>query len=235
MDIEAHVNELESLLPQVQHPMTKALLHDAINRNKCGITKTIKPQQASTASISPTIQVKTYGWDQSDKSVKIYISDIPGLEGATESQLISEFTDISVTVKIRELNNRNYNFSISELGYTIKPETSKAILKRGTIIVTMMKADNRNWEELTRVAIKTAEKKKKKDEIPDPAKKGSEADPSASIMNMMQKMYDEGDDEMKRTISKAWYESKSGKSPSVPSMGGMGAMGGMGGMGAPEI
>ena len=224
MDIEAHVKELESILPQVQHPMTRSLLQDAINRNKLGTSKTIKPQQvASIASIIPTIQVKIYGWDQTEKNVKIYISDIPGLEGAIDSQLMSEFTDISVNVKVIELNNRNYNFSISELAYKINPESSKAILKRGTIIVTMIKAKSGKWEELTSVALKNAEKKKKKDEQETSSNKDAE-DPSASIMKMMQKMYDEGDDDMKRTISKAWYESKSGKTPSMPSS-----------MGTPEL
>ena len=31
------------------------------------------------------------------------------------------------------------------------------------------------------------------------------------MMNLMKKMYDEGDDEMKRTIAKTWTESKDGK------------------------
>ena len=35
------------------------------------------------------------------------------------------------------------------------------------------------------------------------------ADPSAGLMNMMKQMYEEGDDEMKRTIAKAWTESSS--------------------------
>ena len=222
MDIEAHVKELESLLPQVQHPMTRTLLQDAINRNKLSTSKTVKPQQASaTATISPTIQVKTYGWDQNDNSVKIYISDIPGLEGATDGQLVSEFTDVSLNVKVKELNNRNYNFSIGELAYKINPKNSKAILKRGSIIVTMAKARSSQWAELTSVALKTAEKKKKKEALDDPKKDAD--DPSASIMKMMQKMYDEGDDDMKRTISKAWYESKSGKTPDMSSMPSMGA------------
>ncbi len=42
-------------------------------------------------------------------------------------------------------------------------------------------------------------------------------DPSAGIMKMMKQMYDDGDDEMKRTISKAWTESRekqaSGQNP----------------------
>ena len=38
-----------------------------------------------------------------------------------------------------------------------------------------------------------------------------DADPQANIMNMMKNMYDEGDDEMKRTIAKAWTESRDKK------------------------
>lgn len=33
-------------------------------------------------------------------------------------------------------------------------------------------------------------------------------DPSAGIMDLMKKMYDEGDDEMKRMIKKTWYETQ---------------------------
>lgn len=36
-------------------------------------------------------------------------------------------------------------------------------------------------------------------------------DPQASMMNMMKKMYEEGDEEMKRTIAKAWTESQDKK------------------------
>ncbi len=34
------------------------------------------------------------------------------------------------------------------------------------------------------------------------------SDPSQSLMKMMKQMYDDGDDEMKRTITKSWYESQ---------------------------
>uniref|UniRef100_A0A0M3HM17 SGS domain-containing protein n=1 Tax=Ascaris lumbricoides TaxID=6252 RepID=A0A0M3HM17_ASCLU len=37
------------------------------------------------------------------------------------------------------------------------------------------------------------------------------ADPQESLMNMMKQLYDEGDDEMKRTIRKAWHESQTKK------------------------
>jgi calcyclin binding protein len=45
------------------------------------------------------------------------------------------------------------------------------------------------------------------------------SDPSAGLMTMMKKMYEEGDDEMKRTIAKAWTESKDNKSNPMDNIG----------------
>lgn len=41
-------------------------------------------------------------------------------------------------------------------------------------------------------------------------------DPGDSLMTMMKQMYETGDDEMKRTIRKAWHESQSKKSEFSP-------------------
>ena len=49
-------------------------------------------------------------------------------------------------------------------------------------------------------------------------------DPSQGLMKMMKKMYEEGDDEMKRTIAKAWTEGNSKRTP-----GDMGDLAGLGG------
>ncbi|KAL8236028.1 hypothetical protein R6Q59_017109 [Mikania micrantha] len=38
-----------------------------------------------------------------------------------------------------------------------------------------------------------------------------ERDPMAGIMDLMTNMYQEGDDEMKKTIAKAWTDARSGK------------------------
>ncbi|KAL8192284.1 hypothetical protein R6Q57_027951 [Mikania cordata] len=38
-----------------------------------------------------------------------------------------------------------------------------------------------------------------------------ERDPMAGIMDLMKNMYEEGDDEMKKTIAKAWTDARSGK------------------------
>lgn len=44
-----------------------------------------------------------------------------------------------------------------------------------------------------------------------PANPNEKSDPQASMMNMMKDMYDKGDDEMKRNIQKAWFESQNKK------------------------
>ncbi len=41
-----------------------------------------------------------------------------------------------------------------------------------------------------------------------PPKTRKDEDPGASLMSMMKQMYDSGDDDMKRTIAKAWHESQ---------------------------
>lgn len=36
----------------------------------------------------------------------------------------------------------------------------------------------------------------------------TDGDPNAGLMNVLKKIYDDGDDEMKRTLNKAWVESR---------------------------
>ena len=43
--------------------------------------------------------------------------------------------------------------------------------------------------------------------------------PSQGLMKLMQQMYDDGDDEMKRTIAKSWYESQEKRKKDPTGMG----------------
>lgn len=64
-------------------------------------------------------------------------------------------------------------------------------------------------------------------------KEEKDANPGDSIMNMMKKMYEEGDDNMKKTIAEAWtkaQDKKGGMGGGMDDLGGMGGMGGLGGM-----
>ena len=45
-----------------------------------------------------------------------------------------------------------------------------------------------------------------------PKMQGADEDPGQGLMQLMKKMYDDGDDEMKRTIAKSWQEAQDKKS-----------------------
>jgi calcyclin binding protein len=74
-------------------------------------------------------------------------------------------------------------------------------VKGKTLTIVLDKKKKTTWTKLKKGAL---DKKKP----PTPEEK---EDPNASLMNLMKKMYDEGDDEMKRTIQKAMWEAQNKK------------------------
>lgn len=71
------------------------------------------------------------------------------------------------------------------------------------VILVLAKKTHSDWAGLTQ--IEKQAKAKRTEKLADAEE--SVADPSTGLMKMMQRIYEEGDDEMKRTISKAWSES----------------------------
>jgi calcyclin binding protein len=86
--------------------------------------------------------------------------------------------------------------TVAPLHKKIVPESSKYKVKGKTLTVILEKKKNTSWSKLKKTALDT-----KKPKAPD-----AKEDPNAAIMDLMRKMYDEGDDEMKRTIQKAMWE-----------------------------
>lgn len=76
------------------------------------------------------------------------------------------------------------------------------------LTITVRLSAGSNWSELTLIEKRVRENKANElvtggglDLSKDPG-----TDPNASIMNLMQKMYNSGDSQMKQIISKAWTE-----------------------------
>lgn len=68
------------------------------------------------------------------------------------------------------------------------------------------------------------------------ASDGDDKDPSAGLMDMMKKMYESGNPEMKQMIAKAWSQGEEkkragGGGAEEDMLGGLGGMAGLGGMG----
>lgn len=187
-------------------------------------TTTAKQNGGQAGKPAYDVPYKNYSWDQSDKFVKFYLTGLKGVkELSSESCAFQKLTPTTVNFKVSNLEGKNHVFEILNLPHEILPEKSHFKVKTDMVTVFLAKSDEgKKWSHATAAAKAQADKKNaamKPSESSDMSK-----DPSAGLMDMMKKMYDEGDDEMKRTIAKAWTEGREKQG------GGMGGMPGMGGL-----
>ncbi|OVA10962.1 CS domain [Macleaya cordata] len=141
------------------------------------------------------VTLSSFSWDQDDEKIKIYVS----LEGVEQEKVETVFKPMSVDLKFHDVEGKNYRCAIPKLNKAILPEKSKVLVKPKRVIVTLFKASKGNWVDLHF----------KEDKLKPSADK--ERDPMAGIMDLMKNMYEEGDEDMKRTIAKAWTDARSGK------------------------
>ncbi|XP_022879609.1 calcyclin-binding protein-like isoform X2 [Olea europaea var. sylvestris] len=165
------------------------------------VTTTFVPSLKSTAPnvvASPVLNyvpLGSFSWDQDSDQVKIYIP----LEGVEQEKLEAEFKPSSFDIKFHDIQGKNYRCAIPKLHKEIVPEKCKVVVKPKRVIVTLVKASKGNWLDLHF----------KEDKLKPNLDK--ERDPMAGIMDLMKNMYEEGDEDMKRTIAKAWTDARSGK------------------------
>jgi calcyclin binding protein len=68
--------------------------------------------------------IETYGWDQSDKFIKVYITSLNDISKIDPNNVTCDFTDKSFDLIIRNLNSINYTLSIVSLFKNINPKES---------------------------------------------------------------------------------------------------------------
>jgi len=199
-DIVGEIQELRQLLHYAKRPRVQSLLSSHIS----GLEK---QAAAAAAEQKPKMERKfappavtyttltTLSWDQDNEKVKIYIP----LEGACQEKMVADIQSASFDLKIHDVGGKNFRYSILKLNKSIVPDQSTVLAKPKRVIVSLKKTDLGDWQDL--------HKKEEKSKAPASDKEN----PMAGIMEMMKNMYDEGDDEMKKTISKAWCDAQSGK------------------------
>lgn len=153
------------------------------------------PVDAATIGVLNYVTLSSFSWDQDNEKVKIYVS----LEGVEQEKAETIFKPMSVDIKFHDVQGKNHRLAIPKLNKEIVPEKCKVLVKPTKVIITLFKASKGNWLDLH---LKDDKLKPSMDK---------EKDPMAGIMDLMKNMYDEGDDEMKRTIAKAWSDARSGK------------------------
>lgn len=147
---------------------------------------------------SPALNYVTLGsfsWDQDNEKVKIYVS----LEGVDQEKIGADFKPMSFDLKFHDVQGKNYRCAIPKLNKEIVPEKCEVVVKATRVIIILIKASKGTWLDLHF----------KEDKLKPNLDK--DRDPMAGIMDLMKNMYEEGDEEMKRTIAKAWTDARSGK------------------------
>lgn len=151
-----------------------------------------------------SVELNEYAFDQSDKFVKLFIT-LKDSQKLQESDVTAHFTLHSMTLTASNLNNKDYKLVIKNLLHEINIEKSYFKIKTDMLAVYLKKQkEGQNWEHLTSI-------EKKLKDAKNSSMKGTKdldtSDPTSGLMNLMKKMYDEGDASTKQMIAKTWSES----------------------------
>ncbi|GMH01481.1 hypothetical protein Nepgr_003320 [Nepenthes gracilis] len=204
-EVSLDLEELRHLHSVAKRPRVVSLISSEISN----LEKVLKGNVSSAALPTPTqsqaevpykpaLNYSTLGsfsWDQDSDKVKIYLS----LEGVQEDKIETAFKELSLEIKFHDVQGKNYQFVIPKLNKEVVPDKCKVTVKPTRVLITLVKASKGNWLDLHF----------KEDKLKSNLDK--DKDPMAGIMDLMKNMYEEGDDEMKKTIAKAWTDARSGK------------------------
>jgi len=212
-ELREDVEELNKLLVSATRQRVKDVLSLEVRKLQTEISRLqelsgsadgIKTTPATLPSSNRCYEVKlnNYAWDQSEKFVKIIVT-LKNVQTLPPDNVFTIFTDNSMELHMNGLENRNYTLPIKNLLEKIDCSKSSWKVKNDTVVVSLAKLNpGVEWSHLT-----AAEKKAKQPKVtPKPAEENS--DPSSGLIDLMKQMYEEGDDDMKRTIAKAWTESR---------------------------
>ncbi|XP_078480070.1 LOW QUALITY PROTEIN: calcyclin-binding protein-like [Lampetra planeri] len=219
MDLTEQINQLEADLQELGFLLEKAerkRVQELLKAEQKKVEKeiTVKRQQKeptgqergrsiSTLQSTYTVKITNYAWDQSEKFVKIYLT-LKDVHKIPSENVEANFTERSFSVLVKDLEKKNHQMTILNLLHPIDEKNSYTKIKTDMVLLMCKKQTTQKWEFLTQVEKLSKEKSNKPNH-------DDNADPSEGLMNMLKKIYSEGDDEMKRTINKAWTESQEKK------------------------
>ncbi|XP_012369462.1 calcyclin-binding protein-like [Octodon degus] len=136
-----------------------------------------------------TVKISNYGWRQKKKVSENYMN-LAGVHQVPAESVQVHFTERSFDVLVKNLNGKNDSMIVNNLLKPISVESSSKKVKTDTVLILCRKkAENTPWEHLTQVEKECKEKEKPSYD--------AETDPSEGLMNVLKKIYEDGDDDMK--------------------------------------
>lgn len=211
--LESDLKEITNLIEKCERQRVRDVLtqeHKKIEKELAQKQREQKLQQAKKDSRDKTettlkgytVKINNYGWDQSDKFLKIYIT-LKGVHSIPAENVEANFTERGFNVLVKDLDGKNHQMTVNNLLFPITVAESSKKIKTDTVLIMCKKKSAKKWECLTQVEKQSKEK--------DKPSSNENADPSEGLMSVLKKIYTDGDDEMKRTINKAWVESQDKK------------------------
>ncbi|XP_043253791.1 calcyclin-binding protein [Colletes gigas] len=210
-NLRLDIEELESLLQQAVRQKTKDTLSLEVRKLQTELTRLIEETKTTTATstnATPSssdnkcyeVKINNYCWDETNTTMKLYVT-LENVQQLPKEAVTCNFSERSVNLNVFGLNNKNYNLTINNLCEEIDVNNSNVKVKTDMVVVFLAKKVAKTWSHVTEVEKRMM--KAKTSTVPEIG-----TDPNASIMNIMRKIYNEGDDEMKKIIAKAWTESE---------------------------
>ncbi|KAM4640944.1 calcyclin-binding protein [Discoglossus pictus] len=212
LELQKDLDEVKELLEKATRKRVRDFLFVEQRKLETEISNKQQQQKGETVEVQKpsaivppmnntyTVKIHNYGWDQSDKFVKIYIT-LKGVHQIPAENVHIQFTERSFELLVKDLNGKNHSMTVNNLLKPISPENSSKKVKTDTVLIMCRKKAEHKWEYLTQVEKQTKDKDIK-------PSLDTDEDPSAGLMNVLKKIYDDGDDQMKQTLTKAWVESR---------------------------
>ncbi|XP_043507680.1 calcyclin-binding protein [Frieseomelitta varia] len=218
-ELKLDIEEFNNLLRQANRQKSKDVLSLEIRKLQTELTKLIEenkiPQINPTNVVSNSsqkyyeVKLNNYGWDQTTTTMKLYVT-LKDVHQLPKEAVTCNFTEKSFDLHVLGLNNKNYSLTINNLCEDIDSDKSNVKIKVDMVIISLAKKVPKYWSHVTSVEKRI--KESKTSSVPDMSE---DNDPGTSLMNLMKKMYQEGDDEIKKTIAKAWTETQEKKAAGI--------------------
>ncbi|XP_013199432.1 calcyclin-binding protein [Amyelois transitella] len=216
-ELRGDIDELNALLKQAKRKKVQDILSLEVrkletewislkeNENSQACPMEVSPvPTTSTPAQNKRYQIKLngYGWDQSDKYIQVFVT-LKNVHTVPKEQVYCKLTERSMELHVDDLDNKDYLLVINKLLEPINIADSHWKQKTDRVVIFLAKQQqNVKWSHMTEIEKKFEDQRNNRFKTDDMEKK----DPQESIMSLMKNMYETGDDEMKRMISKAWYE-----------------------------
>ena len=210
-DLTKDLQEIEGLLSKSTRPRVQAVLsslREQIKLEQVNLpTPAEKPAQSQDSKPVPQTpsvvfeEIKKYSWSDEGANVKLYIT-LEGVGKLPQESVSFEFSSQSFDLKIFGLQSKNLRLAISKLFAPIVAEKATCRVKADSIVLTLPKGkDKATWSKII------FDEKSAIDSSP----KAKSDDPNAALTDMMRKLYDEGDYNMKRMIGEALTSARNKK------------------------